>query len=205
MSTAKATLERIKRLEKGEPFSNAQFLKLGSRAAADKSLSRLVATGVIHRLARGVFVRPKRSRFVGYVVPDLHKVVEVIANSRGETVQVHGAEAARRFRLTTQVPTIPVYCTNGPSREMRLGNQVVKFRHVSSQRKLSMAGERSGVALSALWYLGKEAVNKEVIKKIRNGLTAAEFAKLEKADMPGWMSDAIRCYNEEMPSAGQAE
>ncbi|HAC29030.1 MAG TPA: hypothetical protein DCF82_14640, partial [Marinobacter hydrocarbonoclasticus] len=66
---------------------NSRFLRLGSRAAVDKALSRLVEEGAIQRVARGVFVRPKQSRFVGNVMPDVSRVVEVIARDHGETVQ----------------------------------------------------------------------------------------------------------------------
>ena len=70
----------------------------------------LVEESAIQRIARGVFVRPKQSRFVGNVMPDVSSVVQVIAKEHGETIQVHGAEAARRFNLSTQMPTTPVYC-----------------------------------------------------------------------------------------------
>ena len=193
MSTTEAIRNRVLRIKKGEPFTNARLLRLGSRAAVDKALSRFVEAGLIQRIARGVFVRPKESRFVGNVMPDTHKVVEVIARDHGETIQVHGAEAARRFKLTTQTPTMPVYYTSGPSRELRIGNLAVRLKHVS-QRKLLLAGKRPGLALSALWYLGKQAVNAEVLEAIRKGLSAEEYETLKSTDMPAWMSDALhRC------------
>jgi len=121
----------------------------------DKALSRLVEEGVILRITRGVFVRPRTSRFIDDVMPDVAKIVAVIAKDRSETIQVHGAEAARRFKLSTQVPTIPVFHTSGPSRQLKIGNLVVKLVH-ASHRKLLLAGTRPGLALSALWYLGKD-------------------------------------------------
>jgi len=114
-------------------------------------------------------------------MPDTQKVVEVIARDHGETIQVHGAEAARRFKLTTQTPTTPVYYTSGPSRELQIDNLAVKLKHVS-QRKLLLAGKRPGLALSALWYLGKEAVNAEVLEAIRKGLSTKEYEILKTAD-----------------------
>ena len=66
----------------------------------------------IERLSRGVFVRPRKDRFVDNVFPGLGDVVRAIARDRGEIVQVHGAEAARRFGLTTQAPTTPVFHTS---------------------------------------------------------------------------------------------
>jgi hypothetical protein len=200
MSTTEAIRNRILRIKKGEPFTNARFLRLGARAAVDKALSRFVEEGSIQRVARGVFVRPRQSRFVGNVMPDTQQVVAVIARDHGETIQVHGAEAARRFKLTTQTPTMPVYYTSGPSRELRIGNLTVTLKHVS-QRKLLLAGKRPGLALSALWYLGKEAVNVEVLEAIRKGLSTEEFETLKRTDMPAWMSDALHQYGKDAKRA----
>lgn len=194
MSVTESVQRQIAKVPQGEPFTNSRFLRLGSRAAVDKALSRLVEGGAIQRVARGVFVRPKQSRFVGNVVPDVSRVVEVIARDHGETVQVHGAEAARRFKLSTQMPTTPVYYTNGPTREIRIGNLKVKLMHTSSQRKLQHAGKRPGLALSALWYLGKNNISTEVVKRIQEGLSEEEFETLLSSRMPAWMSEAFRQY-----------
>lgn len=191
MSTTEAIRTRIQRLPKGKPFPSSRFLKLGSRAAVDKTLSRLVGEGEIERLARGVFVRPKKSRFIGTVMPEVLEVIKVIARNHGETIQVHGAEAARRFKLSTQMPTSPVFYTNGPSRSLRVGNMVVKLMHTTSHRRLQFAGKKTGLALSALWYLGKENVTRNTVSHIKAGLSPTEFEKLRSANLPAWMSAAL--------------
>jgi len=190
MSTAETIRKHVLRIRRGEPFTNTRLLKLGSRASVDKTLSRLVDEGVIQRIARGVFVRPRENRFIGSVMPDASRVVEVMARDHGETIQVHGAEAARRFKLSTQVPTLPVFYTSGPSRELKMGNLTVRLRHVS-RRKLLLAGKRPGLALSALWYLGKNNMSASVISAIRAGLTAEEFEMLKNTDLPAWMAEAL--------------
>ena len=129
MSVAENIKTKVLRMQKGEPFTTNRFLNLGPRPAVDKAISRLVEEGVMERVARGVFVRPKKNRFVGKVMPDVSRVVEAIAKGNGETIQVHGAEAARRFRISTQMPTKPIYYTSGPSREVQVGNLKVKLMH----------------------------------------------------------------------------
>ncbi len=89
MSVTESVKHRIARVPRGEPFTSSRFLRLGSRSAVDKALSRLVEKGAIQRIARGVFVRPKQSRFVGNVMPDVSRVIQVIAKDHGEIVQVH--------------------------------------------------------------------------------------------------------------------
>ena len=196
MSTAKAVRAAIRKLPRGKPFTSARFLKHGTRGAVDRTLSRLVGEGEIQRLAHGVFVRPRTSRFVGTVLPGIHEVVEAIARSNGETVQVHGAEAVRRFRLSTQVPTAPVFHTSASSRMIRVGGITVRMVHTSSRRRLQFAGEATGTALSALWYLGKDNVPPEAVTTIAAALGPAEFEKLRSADMPAWMTKALAAAGE---------
>ena len=114
-----------------------------------------------------------------------------IAKKNGEIVQVHGAEAARRFKLSTQVPTLPVYYTSGSSRTIQIRNVEVRLIHTSNRRRLQFAGKKTGVALSALWYLGKGNVNSETISTIKSGLSAKEFEALNAANVPEWMTAAF--------------
>ena len=191
MSTAQAIRTSVGKLPKGKPFTSDHFLKLGSRSAVDRTLSRLVGRGEIQRVARGVFVRPRTSRFVGTVLPDVLEVVEAIARNKGETVQVHGAEAARRFKLSTQAPTAPVFHTSASTRTIRIAKITVRMVHTSNRRRLQFAGEAAGAALSALWYLGKNNVTPETVATIEAALGPAEFQRLLSADMPAWMTRAF--------------
>jgi len=167
----------IKSKKLGEPFSTAEFLNCGGRAAVDKALSRLVKEGEIKRLSRGVFVRPKISQYVGEVSPPVEKVVEIKAKESGSKVGIQGAEAVRRFGFSTQMPVRSVYYTNGPSRKFKVGNQVVQLKRVNP-RKLVLAGRPAGEALSALWYLGKYQVNLATFKKVWEQLPAEEYEAL---------------------------
>jgi len=191
MNTAKSIRTNLRKLPKGKPFTNSRFLKYGSRGAVDRALSRLVAEGTIKRVAQGVFVRPKKNRFVGDVMPDVSEVIKTIAKSNHETLQVHGAEAARRFKLSTQMPIVTVFHTSASSRSIKIGKNTVKMIHTSNQRLLQFAGEKTGLALSALWYVGKDNVNEEAVSKIKLGLSAKEFKALRSADIPVWMATAL--------------
>ncbi len=190
--SAELIRQRIEAMAIGEPFTPTAFFACGTRASVDQTLSRLVKAGVIERVTRGVFVRPEISRFVGKVMPEPHKVAETIARTTGAIVQVHGAEAARRLELTTQVPTQSVFVTSGPSKRIRVGKMEIRLQHVC-QRKLALAGRPAGLALAAMWYLGKKEVTPVLVEKIRHKLGASEFEVLKSAtrSMPAWMSDAI--------------
>jgi hypothetical protein len=138
------------------------------------------------------------NRFVGRVMPAPIKVAESIAKTTGSIVQVHGAEAARQFELSTQAPTQAVFLTSGPSKQFHIGTMQVSLRHVC-QRKLALAGRPAGLALAALWYLGKHEVTPSLIAKIRQKLSVTEFEALKSATsvMPAWMSDALYKHDQQ--------
>ncbi len=191
MTITERIKERIEKMPTGEPFSTAVFLLFGKRAAIDQALSRLVRKGQIGRVTRGLYVRPQENRWVGKVPPAPETIARALAAAGGAKVAVHGAEAARHFGLTTQVPTQPMFLTTGPSRRFKLGNLECSLKHTCA-RKLALAGRPAGLALSALWYLGKGQVTPEVVTKVRSQLEPAEFEALRHAPLPAWMSEAIR-------------
>jgi predicted transcriptional regulator of viral defense system len=195
MGTTNTIREHIESLPLGEPFTASSMVSFGSRAAVDQALSRLARERAIARITRGVYVRPEVSKYVGTVLPEPLKVVQAMAHEHGEVVQVHGAEAARRMALSTQVPTKAVFLTSGPNRHFRIGKLEVVLKNVSA-RKLALAERPAGVALTALWYLGKEQVTPEVVKTIEGRLAPEEFTALcaAKSQMPAWMADTIRTY-----------
>lgn len=197
MATATAIRTQIENIPIGEPFTSTQFRGLGRQAAVDQALSRLVKQGQIVRIARGVFVQPKKNRYVGQVMPEPAKVAQAIASAHGETIQVQGAEAARLLGLTTQMPVQTIFYTNGPGRKMKIGNLPLVFKH-APPRKLVLAGEPSGLALAALWYLGEAQVNPGVLESIRKKLSPDAFQQLraEARSMPAWMADTLRQYEQ---------
>lgn len=191
MSVAESISNRIKRLPKGRPFVRAVFERAGSRSAVNKALSRMVLRGYLERVARGVYMRPKYSQYTGRKVQaNPISVMEAVARARGETIQIHGAEAVRRLGLSVQMQVLPTFYTSGSTREIRIGNAVVRLRHTSRQR-LQQAGTRIGTALTAFLYLGKNGVDEQVARTIANSLSDEEFHKLMECKMPKWMRSAL--------------
>lgn len=207
MKTKRATVaesirSHVEGFPTGEPFTTADLTRFGTRAAVDQNLARLVRDGSIERIARGVFVHPVINKYVGKVSPEPAKIAKALAQSSGSVIQVHGAEAALRFQLSTQVPMQSVFWTSGPNREVKVGQARIRLQHVGS-KKLALAGRPAGTALAALWYLGKEEVTPAVIKQIHSKLSEQEFDVLRSAtkSMPAWMSDVFIHFEREYVSA----
>ena len=196
MNTTYEVQQYVQRRPRGQPFTTSVLMKYGARAAVDQALSRLANTGKIVRLTRGVYVRPEKNRFVGQVLPEPFKVVEAIAKKTNETIQISGAEAARQFGLSTQVPTQPVFLTTGQSRRFNIGGLEVILKHVS-RKKIPLPESKAGLAILALWYVGKEQVTNQTIEQIQKKLTRPEFEKFisSKEHMPAWMSNTVLQYS----------
>ena len=195
MSVAKSIKNHILSEKRGKPFTTASLLGLGSRKAVDCALARLVEEGTVVRVSRGIYMRPKSTRFVKSVAANLMEVLNVLAERTGEQVAISGAEAAQRLKLTTQVPMAPLFYTSGSTRELTINNQRVKLKHVAN-RKLALAGTPAGVALSALWFLGRKLVNNHVLTKVANALSPKVLEEVKTANIPGWMVSAIDSWQE---------
>jgi len=187
---AKQILEHASRLPEGTPLAAKELLYLGSRAAVDQVLSRLVGRGTLLRAGRGIYVLPVESRF-GTRAPTTIKMVEGLATQRGETIVPHGAAAANALGLTTQVPMRAVYLTSGRSRQLKLGAQTVEFRHAPIWQ-LIFPGRAAGDVVRALAWLGPEKAG-EAIRKLSAKLPASELKEVAsaRARLPTWMAQEV--------------
>src|SRR3990167_5410551 len=88
-----------------------------------------------------------------------------------------GKPFVRSLGLSTQMQVVPVYYTSGRTREIKAGNAVVRLNHVSSDR-LQHAGNKVGLALTALYYLGKDGACPHALSKIADTLSPDELTTL---------------------------
>lgn len=187
---AKQVLEHASRLPEGVPLAAKELLHLGSRAAVDQVLSRLAGRGTLLRAGRGIYVLPVESRF-GTRAPTTIKMVEGLATQRGETIVPHGAAAANALGLTTQVPMRAVYLTSGRSRQLKLGAQMIEFRHAPIWQ-LIFPGRAAGDVVRALAWLGPEKAG-DAIRQLSAKLPAAELNEVASARsrLPTWMAQEV--------------
>lgn len=194
-STARRVREYVMTRAQGEPFTVVELRELGPRGAVDHALAYLTREEVITNVTRGIYVRPKVNPLVGQVPPSAESIVRAWAAASQSVVEIHGAEAARQFGLTTQMPMRPVYATSGRSRTMQVGALKIEMRHAAPSRLL-FAGTRAGRAYAALRYLGSGEVNASTIEAIKEKLAPEEFARLVSGRrlMPAWLSELLRPY-----------
>ncbi|MBX3294778.1 MAG: hypothetical protein KF762_03620 [Acidobacteria bacterium] len=185
-------LYRIRGKGRGWAFSARHFLDLGGRDAIDKSLSRLARKGAIRRVGSGIYDYPKISPELGVLSPSIDGVAKEIASKNNSRLKITGAQAANALGLSTQVPARIVYLTDGPSRQLKIGNQTIILKH-ASPKTMATADKGSGTVIQALRYIGKDNVTPDHIGKIKNSLS--DFDKRELRNdintAPEWMKPMI--------------
>lgn len=187
---AEEILAYVSGLPEGTPLTAKELLHLGSRAAVDQALSRLKRRSVLLRAGRGVYVLPVESRF-GTRAPSAARVVEGLAAKRGETIVPHGAVAANSLGLTTQVPVREVFLTSGPSRSIKLGAQMVEFRHAPAWQ-LVHPGRMAGDIIRVMAWLGPEQAD-EALRKLKGKLPPDELQAIgaARSRLPTWLAQRV--------------
>ena len=189
-STSELIVIFTKTLPEGAAIHAKGLLHLGSRAAVDQALSRLAREGRLLRVARGIYVRPVEGRF-GKRPPSPEKVIETFAALKGETIASSGAAAANSMGLTTQVPVRQVYLTSGPSRTLRIGEQVIELQHAPSWQ-LALPERQAGAAIRALAWLGQKHSGKAV-RELRRRLPESERRAIASVSgrLPTWAAKRV--------------
>lgn len=180
---------RIKKQGEGWVFAAQDFLDLGSRAAVDQTLSRLVREGAIRRVGRGLYDLPRTSALLGALVPpSQERIAEALARKTGSRLQSSGAVAANALGLSTQVPAKIVYLTDGASRKVTVGGQTIELRH-AEPRRLAGRASKAATILEALRYLGPTGIDDDELTRLRALLTARDRAALQRsrATAPTWL------------------
>jgi hypothetical protein len=179
---------RVQRSPRGTVFTPDTFAALGSRAAIDKALQRLVARGELRRLSRGLYDKPRRDELLGILWPSVDAVVKAVAGKDKLRTQPAGVYAANMLGLSDQVPAKVVLLTDGISRTVRAGPMKISFKR-TTPRQMAAAGRLSGLIIQAFKSLGPEHITAERIKRLRKTVPAAARVKLLQDIVlaPAWM------------------
>jgi Family of unknown function (DUF6088) len=85
-----------------------------------------------------------------------------------------------------------VYLIDGSSRKIKVGNQIIHFKH-AGPRALLGAGTPAGVAIQAIRAFGPEHVTDGVIQQLRHNLPSNTTRGLKRLarHAPRWVASAI--------------
>lgn len=189
-------LHRIIGKKKGWVFAPSHFLDLGNRAAVDQALSRLVRSGDIRRLARGLYDYPRNHPDFGNVPPSVDRVAVALAEKDNLKIQPSGAYAANLLGLSDQVPAKVVFLTDGSTRVVKIGNWHIKFKK-TTPKNMATAGRVSGLVIQALRYTKQENIDDKIINMLKRKLSIKDKEQL-MSDIryaPAWIGEIFKQLN----------
>ena len=186
--------ERIRNSPKGTIFLTSDFTDLASSDAANKALLRLEEAGLIRRILFGVYEHPDYNEFLGeYVEPSPDMVAHALARKFGWTIVPCGDTALNMLGLSTQVPAVWLYVSDGNYREYTCGNFVIQFKRTTN-KEISKISFKTALVIQAIKALGKDKITGDVIEKIRSLTTDKEKEQMfvEAKYATAWIYDVIK-------------
>ncbi len=146
-------MRRINQAPTGRVWTPADFLDLGQRDAIDKTLQRMVASGNLRRIDRGLYDQPHINALTRKpATADYRSIIDAVGRRNQVRVLVDGITAANDLGLTNAVPGQIIVHTDGRIHPIQLGNLIIKFK-LTAPSKLYWAGHPAMHIVQALYWL----------------------------------------------------
>jgi hypothetical protein len=195
-------MERIK-ADHCRVWTPGDFADLGSRAAVDKALQRLVASGELRRIDRGLYHLLSDERLVGAEAAlSHHAMIEAVTRRDQARFVVDGATAANDLGLVTAKPARIEVLVDARVRPIKFGCQEIYFKS-AAPRRLYWAGRPAMLVVQALHWVHsslRDATERSRVEGILQGLFsdptrgAAILGDLRDglSALPIWMQEFLR-------------
>ena len=186
--------KRIELAEPGMIFLTSDFTDIATTTTVRKCLGRQVEEKNIRRIMNGVYEKPVYSKLLKEYIPaNPEAIAYAIARSFRWTIAPCGDVALNKLGLSTQVPVVWSYISDGPYRKFSWDNITLSFKH-RTNREISYMSETTTLVVEALKTLGKERVDDTIILSLRNRLPKAEKQKMleEATGVSEWIYTIMR-------------
>ncbi|MDR2232972.1 MAG: DUF6088 family protein [Tannerella sp.] len=193
-STADQIKRKIKRSKRGKLFFPHDFATLGTSDAIRLALGKLQKSGLLIRIAHGIYYYPKinRNKYIksNYLLPSIDEIAYGIAKRDKIRIVPTGEYALNLLGISTQVPANAVFITDGAPRRITVGKgKGILFKHTSEARSLAYKSKLLMLIVSALREIGDGKVTAEqldIIKSHFSDITKQEF-ETDLQLMPLWI------------------
>ena len=185
---------RIYEAETGSVFVTSDFADITDNKKSSVCLMRLTEEKLLRRIMRGVYDKPEYNSFLQeYLEPAPDKVANAIARNYGWTIVPCGDTALNLLGLSTQVPAIWIYVSDGPYKEYSFNNTSIQFKHTAN-KGISKLSYKTSLVIQALKALGKENIDNNVIVKLSKALTDDEKKNMlnEAKSTTSWIYEYIK-------------
>ena len=194
-SIEKKVLSRIYGNGKGYAFSSSDFIDKFPINNIDKALSLLTKQKKIRRVARGIYDYPKYSELLQQELsPDIEQVARAIARKFNWDIEVSGNTALNILGLSTQIVAQYLYLSNGATKTYTLNNGTILQFKKSSLKNIGFKHKESSLIVQALKTLGKDRVDNDIIKSIREKINPNKYQKILKDTKSStvWIYETIK-------------
>ncbi|MDO8837398.1 MAG: DUF6088 family protein [Parvibaculum sp.] len=185
-------MKRVRGKGRGWVFTPKDFIDFGTRGSVDMALSRLVRSGTIRRIGRGLYDYPERHATLGALGPNTDRLARAVSRQSGDKLTSSGAVAANRLGFSTQVPARATYATSGPTRVRTVAGRTLTLKHARAP-VIDKASDRANSLLQALAHIGKDRIDADTIRRLARRLDDRDMKMLTGARplMPGWLGDIV--------------
>ena len=186
--------DRIINAPEGSVFVNSDFADIADNNTIKQSINRLIQEGVLRRVIRGVFEKPKFSKLLGeFVAADPDAVAKALARCYHWTIAPCGDTALNMLGLSTQVTAVWSYISDGPYKTYEWDKTKIEFKH-RTNKEVTGLSPTTILVIQALKTLGKEHVDEKTIRVLSRRLNEDEKAALlaEGAEATDWIYTVIK-------------
>lgn len=169
---------RVKEANKGQILILTDFLDLASYDATKKALSRMVKSGELIRIRRGIYKVPNYNEFLKAEVPaSPDGVARAIARDKNWTIGPKGEASLNLLGLSTQVPFVYNYISDGPYRKIEYDGITIIFSR-RSNKNISGKSYKTILIIEAIRTLGQDRMNEETRRLISNKCSRSDLKML---------------------------
>lgn len=185
---------RILAAEDGAVFVAPDFADIADTATIRQGLKRLYQSGIIRRIIRGIYEKPKYSKLLDeYVAADPDAVAKALARSYHWTIAPCGNTALNLLGLSTQVTAVWSYISDGPYKTYEWNSTKLEFKH-RTNKEITGLSYMTSLVIQALKTLGRTNVTPEIIQTLSEKLSEDEKQAClkEATESTDWVYDTIR-------------
>ena len=185
---------RILAAEDGAVFVAPDFADIADTATIRQGLKRLYQSGIIRRIIRGVYEKPKYSKLLDeYVAADPDAVAKALARCYHWTIAPCGNTALNLLGLSTQVTAVWSYISDGPYKTYEWNSTKLEFKH-RTNKEITGLSYMTSLVIQALKTLGRTNVTPEIIQTLSEKLSEDEKQAClkEATESRDWVYDTIR-------------
>ena len=171
MNAMKTMRKQVEAVPAGSIFTVRDFYGIANSNNTKQCISRLVREGVLNRVCKGIYQKPKYIKILdSYVSADPQLVTEALVREKGWSIVPSGNAALNILGLDTQVPMRIIYVSSGPNRRYEWGKTSIEFQHRSS-KEVGPFSEITALIIQALKAIGQENIQDCHLHRMRSLLT----------------------------------